>query len=490
MKKSAIVGVVVALGAIWTGTAWYTGQKAEAFVKQAIEDSNVELKKFNDAWGIGTVAELVSFERGVFSSTSRYRVKFTVPATEGQPAQERDVVFVEHLSHGPLPLSNLKAGRFMPAMVASDFALEETPAVKEWFAASKGAVPLSGHYSVSYGKDITGNFAMAPVEFAKDDTKLASSGVKGDFEYATTSKRGVFAVASDSLELSGPSDTSDITSMALKGIALNSDMKPASNEMYVGSQKLTLKDWTITSKEQPPVQFKDTSIAVDLTESGAAMGAKMALDFGMINVQSKDMAGMKLAIDAQKLDAKALKALNDVYEAASRRMVQSNGEQQTPEFTEEEKALLKANFAVLLAGNPTLAVSPLEVRTANGTSTFNLNLDLTKPATMDGEFSDTLMQALRKLDARLVLSKGNLGDLMAIEPQMRGVPAEQAVQTAKGQAEMVGTMATAMGLGKVENNNIVTYLNYADGQVDFNGKKMPVEQFMMMVMSGVMGGMR
>ena len=136
MKKSAILGLVVALGAVWTGTAWYTGQKAEAFVKQAIEDSNVELKKFNDAWGIGTVAELVSFERGVFSSTSRYRVKFTVPATEGQPAQERDVVFVEHLSHGPLPLSNLKAGRFMPAMVASDFALEETPAVKEWFAAS------------------------------------------------------------------------------------------------------------------------------------------------------------------------------------------------------------------------------------------------------------------------------------------------------------------------------------------------------------------
>jgi uncharacterized protein YdgA (DUF945 family) len=55
---------------------------------------------------------------------------------------------------------------------------------------------------------------------------------------------------------------------------------------------------------------------------------------------------------------------------------------------------------------------------------------------------------------------------------------------------MVGTMATAMGMAKVENNNIVTYLNYADGQVDFNGKKKPVEQFLMMVMSGAMGGAR
>lgn len=100
------------------------------------------------------------------------------------------------------------------------------------------------------------------------------------------------------------------------------------------------------------------------------------------------------------------------------------------------------------------------------------------------------LQALKKLDAKLVLSKGNLADLMAIEPQMRGVAPEQAAQTAKGQVEMVGTMATAMGLGKVENNNIVTYLNYADGQVDFNGKKMPLQQFLMMAMGGVMGGMR
>jgi len=151
MKKSALVGVVVVLGAVWTGTAWFTGQKAEDFVKQSIDNANVELKKLSDQWGIASAVELVSFERGVFSSTARYRVKFTTPAAEGKPAEDRDLVFVEHLSHGPLPLSNLKSGAFMPAMVASDFALEETPTVEEWFASSKGATPVTGHYSVSYG---------------------------------------------------------------------------------------------------------------------------------------------------------------------------------------------------------------------------------------------------------------------------------------------------------------------------------------------------
>lgn len=490
MKKSAIVGVVVALGVVWTGTAWYTGQKAEAFVKQSIEQANIELKKAGEKWGVTPVVELMSFERGVFSSSERYRIKFTEAPVDGQPVTEHELVFVEHLDHGPFPLSNLKSGAFAPAMVASRFQLEETPLVKEWFAAAKGAVPLSGAYSVSYAKNITGNFDMAPVEFAKDANSLKFSGMKGDVTYATGSKHGTVALKADSLALAGQSEGSDIVSMALTGLTLTSDLTPASNDMYVGSQKVGLKNWTITSKEKPPVQLKDTVIAVDVTEANSLMGAKMAMDFGMINVQDKDMAGLKLVIDAQKLDSKAFKALNDVYEAASRRMMQSKGEQQSPEFTAEEKQVIKTNVELLLAGNPTLSVSPLEVRTANGTSMFNLDLDMAKPASLDGEFADTLMQAIRKLNAKLVLSKGNLSDLMAIEPQVRGVPAEQALQTAKGQAEMVGTMATAMGMAKVENNNIVTYLNYADGQVDFNGKKMPVQQFLMMVMSGAMGGMR
>ncbi|WMD19089.1 YdgA family protein [Achromobacter seleniivolatilans] len=487
MKKSAILGIVVVLGAAWTGGAWYTGQKAEDFIKNEIADGNVQLKKGFDKWGIASSMELLSFERGVFSSTAHYRVRLTTPAAQGKPAQERDVLFVEHLNHGPFPLSNLKAGKFAPAMMASDFALEESPAVQEWFTAAKGAVPLSGHYSVSYSKNVSGTFDVAPVTFAQGDTKLTFTGMKGDIDYTTSSKRAVFALNSDGLDLSGPSDTSDIVSMSMKGIAINGDLTQNGDSMYLGSQKVAFKNWTITSKERPPVQLKDTAIAVDLTEAGAAMGAKMVLDFGMINVQDKDMAGLKLAIDLQKVDAKAFKAINAVYEAASTRMLQSKGAQQTPEFTDEEKQIMKTNAELILAGNPTLAVAPLEVRTANGKSTFNLNLDLTKPAAMDGDASQMLMQAVRKLDAKLVLSKGNLGDLMAIEPQVRGVPAEQAAQTAKGQVEMIGTMATAMGVAKVENDSIVSYLNYADGQVDFNGKKMPVEQFLMMVMSGAMG---
>ena len=85
-EKAAIAGIVVALGAVWTGSAWYTGKKAETFVKQLIQDGNVDLQKFGERTGVTPSIELISFERGVFSSTERYRVKFSIPARTASPA--------------------------------------------------------------------------------------------------------------------------------------------------------------------------------------------------------------------------------------------------------------------------------------------------------------------------------------------------------------------------------------------------------------------
>ncbi len=44
-------------------------------------------------------------------------------------------------------------------------------------------------------------------------------------------------------------------------------------------------------------------------------------------------------------------------------------------------------------------------------------------------------------------------------------------------SEMAGIMAVQTGLAKIEGNDIVASLNYAAGQVDFNGQKMSLEDF-------------
>ncbi|MBJ7265186.1 MAG: hypothetical protein JHC61_16400, partial [Burkholderiaceae bacterium] len=53
--------------------------------------------------------------------------------------------------------------------------------------------------------------------------------------------------------------------------------------------------------------------------------------------------------------------------------------------------------------------------------------------------------------------------------------------------EMAG-MAVQMAVGRAEGDNIVTTLNYADGQIDFKGAKMPVEEFAGQMFGLAMGG--
>jgi uncharacterized protein YdgA (DUF945 family) len=66
-----------------------------------------------------------------------------------------------------------------------------------------------------------------------------------------------------------------------------------------------------------------------------------------------------------------------------------------------------------------------------------------------------------------------------------------AKQQAEQMSEMAGMMAVGSQMAVVEGDNIVASLKYADGQVELNGRKMPLEEFMAMGMgmAGGMGGM-
>jgi uncharacterized protein YdgA (DUF945 family) len=101
MNKSAgvLLGIVVAIGAISAGGAWYTGTKIESVLNTSLADANQQLQA---RWSVikARSLELVSLERHVFSSTAHYRLK-----GEGEMFGEEPVelLFVDHIEHGPLP---------------------------------------------------------------------------------------------------------------------------------------------------------------------------------------------------------------------------------------------------------------------------------------------------------------------------------------------------------------------------------------------------
>ena len=72
MKKSALaLGVIVALGAAWTGGAWYTGKVAETEFARQIQLANKDINQSAYSLGLDVRFDNVYFERGLFSSKTK-----------------------------------------------------------------------------------------------------------------------------------------------------------------------------------------------------------------------------------------------------------------------------------------------------------------------------------------------------------------------------------------------------------------------------------
>ena len=67
MKKTLVAaGIIVALGVVWTGGAWYTGKQLESHIAEMVSQANAQLKL--SAPEAGLEISYQDYQRGVFSS--------------------------------------------------------------------------------------------------------------------------------------------------------------------------------------------------------------------------------------------------------------------------------------------------------------------------------------------------------------------------------------------------------------------------------------
>ena len=80
MKKSKLaIGMVVALGVVWAGGAWFTGQKAETEYKRQIEYANQQFKALGISNTFNIEYKNKSFERNWFSSQVEDELIVAIP---------------------------------------------------------------------------------------------------------------------------------------------------------------------------------------------------------------------------------------------------------------------------------------------------------------------------------------------------------------------------------------------------------------------------
>lgn len=481
MKKALVViGGLVVVGAACTSIAWYTGKQLPEVLATSLAQSNQQLAAALSGSGSGKI-ELLSLESGVFSSEARYRL--TLDGAEGEHVQ---LDFQDHLEHGPFPWSRVKRLQLAPVMAASNYVLEKTDDSAPWFAVTGEQVPLQGSMSVGYGGAIRNEVQLAPFEASgEDDFSLSFSGLTLRMDSAL--EGGGLRLQGELGRVALMTGGESPVSASIKGIALSSDLTMSSYGYFVGSMNLDVAESNLSFGANQSLHFGkfEQRDVYRIEDSGLSL--KQAANLADISFSGNSIGSLRFAWGVERLSPEAVGSLVKWYEQ-NLPQLQSMALGLTPDTGAMllDDPQVQAPLRQLLAGGPRITLQELAFKTANGESRFDLDLDLSGKGLEGMALEQAFAQSVKSLQANLKISKPMIGDLAALRAKLEGLDAEQ-IRQASASGEMVGMIAAQSQMAQIKGDDIVLQLGYADGQVDFNGQKMSVEQFAALVQQRTAG---
>ena len=483
-----LVGIVVIAGALSTAGAWYTGTQLEGVLQTSIQEANQELESQLQGTTTQGRIELDSLERHFFTSTAQYRVIIRDDAM-GANAQPVEWLFVAHIEHGPLPWSRIKTFKWMPVMATSNYALVKTPFTEKWFAAAKDQSPLQGQVTVGYNRSVEGSMQALPLEATLDpNSSFSFSGMTMEGHSDANGENIKVKGYMDHFKLHAVSPDNSPVVVELNGLTVASDVNKSEYGLYIGQNVIALSEGQLTFGERQSVlKFNNFEYVGSSSAKGNLLSGRLVYDVRDITLNGKPVGSAHLVMTGSSLDIPALQSLVQMYQTKFK--PNADGTLPATPLTAEEEAQMQAQVEKLLAAKPQLALENLTLKTPNGESQFNVAVALDQPVSFEQPSLAITQQLVTSLDTKLQLSKPMITDLAALQAQLAGQTNPQAIaQVASMTSDMVSNMALATGLAKVEGNDILASLNYAAGQVDFNGQKMSLEDFITQ-MKNRFGGM-
>jgi uncharacterized protein YdgA (DUF945 family) len=487
MNKSAgvLLGIVVAIGAISAGGAWFTGTKIEGVLNTSIADANKELKAALVGSNGTASLELVSLERHVFSSTAHYRLK-----GEGEMFGEAPVelLFVDHIEHGPLPFSRLVSLKWLPVMATSHYELERTPLTGKWFAAAKDKSPLTCVVSIGYDNSTNGTLEFLPLDVALDEkSNLKFSGLNLEVAASAQAQKIKANGYMDSLTLTTVAEDQTPVKVELNGLTMASNLVKSTYGFYTGEHTLELSDSKSTfGPKQSVLGLKKFEMKNQTEESGTSASGRGDYKVGEVSLNGKAVGSAQMAISLKNFDIPATLSLKQFYQTKLHAASAVVAGESPPDLVETpaEEAQVRTSLEKLLAAGPQVTVENLSFNTTNGESRASLALGLTKPQSIDLPVDELARQLIALLDINVQVSKPMLVDVITAQSQLDGqTDAKLIADQATATADMFGSMALGTQFAKLDGNNIVSKLHYANNQVEFNGQKMTVGEFAAFVMS-------
>ncbi|HEI8865117.1 TPA: YdgA family protein [Serratia odorifera] len=482
MKKSLVaVGVIVVLGAAWTGASWYTGKLIEQRMGEVVANANTQLKAYLPKAGVKLGYE--NYQRGLFSSQVRYvlRADGTITGDDAALQPGDELAFLETIDHGPFPFAQLKKFNLIPSMASVHTELENTPAAKTLFDITKGKSLFSADSRIAYNGDTSSAIEVIPVDYQKDGSSLKFSGATINADIARDLKAIQLDGSSDSAVITGPNQFGQNEQISLQGLSLKTDTHAGKFDLSLGNQTLAVKQLKVTVDKKDTLTLDGFNLASQFGETDSNLNGQIDYTMDALKIQDRDFGAGKLSLKIDKLDAQSLKEFADRYNQQVMAMMQQGQTLDAEAYQQQTTEILLQNLPLLLKGNPTISIAPLSWKNAKGESTFTLNLDLLDPAkagTPAESVDQLLSRSVKQLDANLSIPVPMAMETTAQTAMLQGYNAEEAQKLAQQQVQGLAAMGQMFKLTTMKDNVIGTRFHYADNQVDLNGNKMSLQEFL------------
>ena len=481
MKKSAVaLGVIVALGVVGVGGAWFTGEKAQTEYLRQIELANKQAQALGLSDSFKVVYKNKQFERGFFTSQVEDEVVISLPK-EGK-------VFTIPLStklyHGPFPLNQLEKFNFVPTMFSAQGVIGKNETTQPLFDLLKSDKPVQYQATTGYNLSTKGKVELAGGELTDPEspgTKVTWSNINMGFDinkdlagkYDMTLNEVSATVLPEVMEEQDGEDMPKSITMKMKGMKVEGSYNPTKwAYIYTGNSTSLIDSFEMATldyagKESTVVQkgFKAKS---DISLDGDFVSAKSENTVDSIAIDGKDFGKLTYNVELNHIEANAANALIEAFFTVFKSV--SDDENANQEMVSEILSSWAENHGLAIFNNqPQIKLNPISISNSQGKVSLDLNVVLAK----DPKF-DLMAGSLYKQFTDFALNIHV--DKEMVEKNLAQFVPEEERALIKAQIEEQAKQAAAQNIVVNNDKNVTLNLVLEKGELKLNGQVIPEEQ--------------
>ena len=484
MKKSVVaLGVIVALGAVGVGGAWFTGEKAQTEYLRQIELANKQAQALGLSDSFKVVYQNKQFERGFFTSQVEDEVVISLPK-EGK-------VFTIPLStklyHGPFPLDQLTKFNFMPTMFSAQGVVGKNENTQPLFDLLKSDKPVQYQATTSYNLSTKGKVELAAGEVTDQispQNKLAWSNINIGFDvdkdragkYGMTLDEVTADLKPNSADGEESQDATAVKSVKtkMKGMKLDASFNPTKwTYIYTGKGSSSIESFEMTSTDYAgkttSIIEKGLKATSDISLNGDFVNFKSENTLDSVNIDGKDLGKLTYNVELNHIEANAanalIEALFTVFKSISDEENSSN-----EEMASEILSSWTENHGMAIFNNqPQIKLNPVSISDDQGKVSLDLNVALAKDPKFD-LMAGSLYKQFTDFSVNIHVDKATVVKLMTqLDP-------EEDKALIKAQIEEQAKQAAAQNIVVNNDKNVTLNLVLEKGELKLNGQVIPEEQ--------------